>query len=189
MRGKHLEGDFLNIAVVVIVAGALITAIFGITIASGAASRAPEFKGIANWINSPPLTMEELQGQVVLVDFWTYTCPNCIRAMPHLKDWHAKYASKGLVIVGVHSPEFEFEKLTENYEDYIALKFTGTSVNAVIDPEKTASFGVQVTIDGRPLDPSVAGADLATADGRSFFTVTGASCTRWSLCPSSANMS
>ncbi len=78
---------------------------------------------------------------------------------------------------------------TENYEDYIALKFTGTSVNAVIDPEKTASFGVQVTIDGRPLDPSVAGADLATADGLSFVTGTGASCTRWSLCPSSANMS
>ena len=257
--------------------------------------------------------MEGLQGQVVLIDFWTYTCVNCIRTMPYLKDWHAKYASKGLVIVGVHSPEFEFEKLTENvtqnaqdfgleypiaqdndfetwrafrnrfwpakylvdsegiirynhfgegaydeterqirqllvqagadlsgipeglsseapeitalasysrvtrelyggtkrnklpgggyagqiqyykggaqvleyqdngshqrnrfylqgtwfndveavrharqtenFEDYIALKFTGTSVNAVIDPEKPVSFEVQVTIDGRPLDP------------------------------------
>jgi len=50
----------------------------------------------------------------VLVDSWTYTCVNCIRTMPHLKDWHAKYASKGLVIVGVHSPEFEFEMLTED---------------------------------------------------------------------------
>jgi len=58
--------------------------------------------------------MEELQGSVVLIDFWTYTCVNCIRTMPHLKDWHAKYATKGLMIVGVHSPEFEFEKLTEN---------------------------------------------------------------------------
>jgi len=269
----------------------------------------------------------------VLIDFWTYTCVNCIRTMPYLKDWHAKYASKGLVIVGVHSPEFEFEKLTENvaenarnlgleyaiaqdndfetwrayrnrfwpakylvdaegvirynhfgegayaeterrirglleeagadlsgvpeglqtgappitavvnydrvtrelyggtkrnpqgsggaagqseyyqggsrvieyqdrgshqpgrfylqgtwyndteairharqtenYEDYIALRFSGTSVNAVISPEKPASFKVQVTIDGRPLDPSEAGADMIVTDTRSYFTVNG----------------
>lgn len=76
--------------------------------------RAPDFHGISNWINSEPLTLAELKGTVVLVDFWTYTCVNCIRTMPHLKEWHAKYAEKGLVIVGVHSPEFEFEKLTEN---------------------------------------------------------------------------
>ena len=328
-----MKGDFLKIAAVVIFAGVLITAIFWPNDSLGGGSKAPEFKGIANWINSPPLTMEELQGQVVLIDFWTYTCVNCIRTMPHLKDWHAKYASKGLVIVGVHSPEFEFEKLaenvtqnaqdfgleypiaqdndfetwrtfrnrfwpakylvdaegiirynhfgegaydeterqirqllvqtgadlsgipeglqseaseitalgsysrltrelyggtdrnkrpdggysgqiqyyqggaqvldyqdnrshqrnrfylqgtwfndvepvrharrTENFEDYIALKFTGTSVNAVIDREKPASFEVQVTIDGRPLNPSEAGADLITVDGRSYFTVTG----------------
>jgi len=58
--------------------------------------------------------MAELRGRVVLIDFWTYTCVNCIRTMPFLKDWHAKYADHGLVIVGVHSPEFEFEKLAEN---------------------------------------------------------------------------
>ncbi len=314
-------------------AGVLITAICWPYGSLGGGSKAPEFKAIANWINSRPLTMEELRGRVVLVDFWTYTCVNCIRTMPYLKDWHAKYASKGLVIVGVHSPEFEFEKLTENvtenardfgleypiaqdndfqtwrayrnrfwpakylvdkegvirynhfgegaydeterrirklleeagadlsdvpeglraeesqiralasynqvtrelyggtkrnrqgssgsagqieyyqggmrvieyldrlphrndrfylqgtwyndteairharqtenYEDYIALKFTGTSVNAVINPEKPESFEVRVTIDGRPLDPSEAGADLITADGRSYFTVNG----------------
>jgi len=62
---------------------------------------------------------------------------------------------------------------TENYEDCIALKFTGTNVNAVIDAEKTASFEVQVTIDGRPLGSSEAGINRATADGRSLFTVTG----------------
>jgi len=277
--------------------------------------------------------MEGLRGRVVLIDFWTYTCVNCIRTMPYLKDWHAKYASHGLVIVGVHSPEFNFEKLTENvaenarnfgleypiaqdndfqtwrayanrfwpakylvdgegviryshfgegaydaterrirllleevgadltgvlegreagppqifaladvsrvtrelyggternnqpgggytaqkqfyqgservveyqdpgshrnnqfylqgpwhngleavrharqtenYEDYIALIFTGTSVNVVINPEKPASFEVLVTLDGRPLIPSEAGADLIAADGRSYFTVDG----------------
>ena len=76
--------------------------------------RAPEFIGVSHWINSPPLTMEELRGQVVLIDFWTYTCGNCTRTYSYLKEWHAKYADKGLVIVGVHTPEFEFEKLTEN---------------------------------------------------------------------------
>ena len=76
--------------------------------------QAPEFQAIANWINSKPLTMEGLRGKVVLIDFWTYTCVNCIRTLPYLKDWHSKYSSKGLVIVGVHSPEFEFEKQTEN---------------------------------------------------------------------------
>ena len=58
--------------------------------------------------------MEGLRGKVVLIDFWTYTCVNCIRTLPYLKDWQSKYAEKGLVIVGVHSPEFEFEKLTNN---------------------------------------------------------------------------
>ena len=296
---------------------------------------APAFRGVTNWINSPPLTMEGLRGQVVLIDFWTYTCVNCIRTFPYLKEWHAKYVDKGLQIVGVHTPEFEFEKVTDNvvrsageyglgwpiaqdndfgtwraysnrfwpakylvdqhgtvrythfgegayaetekqirklleetgadltnvelntdeeprtdirafgtdqstrltreiyggfqrnatsqgiyvahqeyydgpnqtlsyvdpgdhqnqfmylqglwlngvenlrhaqetqnYEDYIALKFAATSVNAVIDPEGDEPFDVQVTIDGRPLSVEEAGADLVIADGRSFFTVT-----------------
>ena len=296
---------------------------------------APEFRGVANWINSPPLTMKELRGQVVLIDIWTYTCVNCIRTLPFLKEWHAKYADKGLVIVGVHSPEFEFEKVTENvvrsageyglgwpiaqdndfhtwraynnrywpakylvdqhgivqyrhfgegaydeteeqirmlleeagadlsgvgasstqapkvdpkayvgdeskritreiyggyqrnaspqgiyvahdsyyqgpnlvvtytdpgdhqnqfiylqgpwlngleelkharetqnHEDYIALKFAAISVNAVIAQDGVDPFDVQVTIDGRPLSPEEAGADLVISNGRSFFTVT-----------------
>ena len=297
--------------------------------------RAPEFRAVSNWINSPPLTMEGLRGQVVLIDFWTYTCVNCIRTFPFLKEWHAKYADKGLVIVGVHAPEFEFEKLTENvvrsadeyglmwpiaqdndfgtwraynnrfwpakylvdrngvvqythfgegayvetekqirklleeagadltdveisaaeeavadlraysrnqstrltreiyggyqrnatpqgiyvshreyydqqdqtltyvdpgdhqnqfiylqgpwvngaenlrharetanYEDYIALKFAATSVNAVIDPQGDDPFDVQVTIDNRALTAEEGGADLVIADGHSFFRVT-----------------
>jgi thiol-disulfide isomerase/thioredoxin len=295
---------------------------------------APEFQAIASWINSRPLTMRQLSGKVVLIDFWTYTCVNCIRTFPYLKDWYAKYADKGLVIVGVHSPEFEFEKVTENvvrssrdfglvypiaqdndfatwraygnkfwpakylvdkngvvrythfgegayedteaqirgllaeagadlsgvvasgeterindprafnrnpatrltreiyggfrrnaapqgiyvahveyyqapeqslfytdpgdhlnqfvylqgtwfngfeelrharetegFEDYIALKFFATSVNVVIDPKGGEPFDVQVTIDGRPLLPEEAGADVIVSEGRSFFRV------------------
>ncbi len=72
--------------------------------------KAPDFVGISNWINSEPLTIEQLKGKVVLVDFWTYSCINCIRTLPYLKNWNEKYSGKGLVIVGVHTPEFEFEK-------------------------------------------------------------------------------
>ncbi|PKB63558.1 MAG: hypothetical protein BZY80_06675 [SAR202 cluster bacterium Io17-Chloro-G2] len=72
--------------------------------------RAAEIKGIKAWLNSEPLTLAGLRGKVVLVDFWTYTCINCIRTYPFLKLWHSRYADDGLVIIGVHSPEFEFEK-------------------------------------------------------------------------------
>ena len=299
-------------------------------------SQAPEFAGISSWINSEPLTMADLRGGVVLVDFWTYTCVNCIRTFPYLKEWHEKYADVGLTIVGVHSPEFEFEKIranvvrsseesgltypiaqdndfvtwrafkhlawpakylidaegivrythfgegayieterqirqllsaigsditrinvgsdpgarmdtrarsldqemrltdelyagfernlfsgpyidhanyyagpdevrtyedpgahfnhflylqgdwfngkenlthareTADYEDYIALKASATSVNVVIDPQVEESFDVQVTIDGRPLKPNEAGADITVEDDRSFFVVDGA---------------
>lgn len=75
---------------------------------------APEFVGIERWINSEPLTMESLRGKVVLVDFWTYTCINCIRTLPHLVGWDKNYRDKGLVIVGVHTPEFTFEEKYEN---------------------------------------------------------------------------
>ena len=76
--------------------------------------RAAEIEGITAWINSDPLTIAELRGKVVLVDFWTYTCINCIRTLPFLKLWNSRYADDGLVIIGVHSPEFEFEKNFDN---------------------------------------------------------------------------
>ena len=75
---------------------------------------APEFAGTQEWINSEPLSMEGLLGNVVLIDFWTYTCVNCIRTLPFLQEWHQRYADDGLVIVGVHTPEFEFEKVYDN---------------------------------------------------------------------------
>lgn len=61
-----------------------------------------------NWLNSPPLTKEQLRGQVVLVDFWDYTCVNCVRTLPYLTAWHRRYAGKGLTIIGIHAPEFKF---------------------------------------------------------------------------------
>lgn len=85
---------------------------------------APDFTGIMNWLNiDQPLTMEGLRGKVVLVDFWTYSCINCIRTLPYLTSWYEKYKDQGLVIVGVHTPEFEFEKKTANVAD--ALKRHG----------------------------------------------------------------
>ena len=75
---------------------------------------APEFAGTQEWINSQPLLLQELRGKVVLLDFWTYSCINCIRTLPFLQTWHERYADEGLVIVGVHTPEFEFEKVYDN---------------------------------------------------------------------------
>ncbi|MBI2019947.1 cytochrome c biogenesis protein DipZ [Candidatus Daviesbacteria bacterium] len=80
---------------------------------------APEFVGIINWLNTEPLTMANLKGKVVLIDFWTYTCINCIRTLPFVTSWYEKYKDQGLVVVGVHTPEFEFEKKTTNVENAI----------------------------------------------------------------------
>lgn len=86
-------------------------------------SKAPDFVGIEKWLNltdgKTKLTMKELNGKVVLIDFWTYTCINCIRTLPHVTAWYEKYKDDGLVVVGVHTPEFEFEKNTANVENAI----------------------------------------------------------------------
>ena len=78
---------------------------------------APEFAGTQQWVNSDPFTMASQLGKVVLIDFWTYSCINCIRTLPFLQTWHQRYADEGLVIVGVHTPEFEFEKVYDNVVD------------------------------------------------------------------------
>ena len=75
---------------------------------------APPFTGISTWINSKPLTIASLRGRVVLVDFWTYSCINCLRTLPHLKAWDSAYRKAGLTIVGVHTPEFAFEHVPSN---------------------------------------------------------------------------
>ena len=77
---------------------------------------APDLRQTGGWINSEPFTLDELQedGKVVLIDFWTYTCINCIRTLPYIREWHEKYADHGLVILGVHTPEFAFEHEYDN---------------------------------------------------------------------------
>src|SRR5438128_12000642 len=76
-------------------------------------SPAPDFQAKV-WFNSPPLTVAQLRGRVVLVDFWEYTCVNCIRTFPYLRRWNELYAPLGLVIIGVHTPEFAFAKNPTN---------------------------------------------------------------------------
>ncbi|MEQ1953764.1 cytochrome c biogenesis protein DipZ [Mesorhizobium sp. CN2-181] len=70
----------------------------------------PALNGAAEWLNSPPLSAEQLKGKVVLIDFWTYSCINCLRTIPYVKAWAEKYKDQGLVVIGVHTPEFAFEK-------------------------------------------------------------------------------
>lgn len=81
--------------------------------------KAPEFEGISSYINSNGTKLSDLKGKVVLIDFWTYSCINCIRTLPYLVDWNHKYSDKGLVIVGIHSPEFEFEKGLDNVKQAV----------------------------------------------------------------------
>jgi thiol-disulfide isomerase/thioredoxin len=76
----------------------------------------PELAGIEAWLGSPPLRIGALRGKVVLVDFWTFDCANCVRTLPSLKRWHARHADDGLVVIGVHTPEFAFERERENVE-------------------------------------------------------------------------
>lgn len=76
--------------------------------------RSPSFDGAVDWLNGPPLTEAQLRGKVVLVHFWTYSCINCIRSLPHIRAWAERYRDQGLVVVGVHTPEFAFEKRVGN---------------------------------------------------------------------------
>src|SRR4051812_8026525 len=94
---------------------------------------APDFTGNDRWFNSPPLTLAKLRGRVVLVDFWTYTCINCIRTLPHLTAWDKTYRDSGLTIVGVHSPEFSFEHKASNVQ--AAIKQNGIAYPVAQDNE------------------------------------------------------
>jgi cytochrome c biogenesis protein CcdA/thiol-disulfide isomerase/thioredoxin len=80
----------------------------------------PPLDGVSEWMNSPPLTREQLRGKVVVVDFWTYSCINCLRSIPYVKAWAERYAKDGLVVIGVHAPEFAFEREPANVRKAIA---------------------------------------------------------------------
>ncbi len=81
--------------------------------------KAPEFKDVDSWINSSPLTVAGLKGKVVLIDFWTYSCINCQRTQPYLNEWYKKYKNEGFEIVGMHAPEFSFERVKANVENAV----------------------------------------------------------------------
>jgi thiol-disulfide isomerase/thioredoxin len=104
------------------------------------AQQAPAFNGVSplngltgatGWINSKPLTAAQLKGKVVLVDFWTYSCINCLRAVPYVRAWADKYKDSGLVVIGVHSPEFDFEKELPNVQK--AVKKFGITYPVALD--------------------------------------------------------
>ncbi|HEY7077877.1 MAG TPA: cytochrome c biogenesis protein DipZ [Solirubrobacteraceae bacterium] len=99
---------------------------------------APNFRGTQRWFNSPPLSLAALRGHVVLVDFWTYTCINCLRTLPYLKAWYAKYRADGFVVVGVHTPEFGFEHDAGNVRD--AVKRFGIRYPVVQDNKYSTWF-------------------------------------------------
>ncbi len=87
--------------------------------ATDARVQAPEFVGLDHWLNSAPLTMAGLRGKVVLIDFWTFGCVNCVNTLPHVKEWYARYKDQGLVVVGVHTPEFAFEREPTNVQNAV----------------------------------------------------------------------
>jgi cytochrome c biogenesis protein CcdA/thiol-disulfide isomerase/thioredoxin len=92
---------------------------------------APELTGLTNWINSKPLTLRKLRGKVVLIDFWTYSCINCLRTLPHVKAWYQAYHDKGLVVIGVHTPEFAFEHVPSNVRS--AVRRLGVKYPVALD--------------------------------------------------------
>lgn len=94
---------------------------------------APEIVPGLQWLNSGPLSLKALRGKIVLIDFWTYSCVNCLRTLPHLKQWHKKYSAKGLVIIGVHTPEFAFERDQDNVA--AAVKDFGIKYPVVLDSD------------------------------------------------------
>ncbi len=94
---------------------------------------APDFRGISVWFNSEPLTLQQLRGRVVIVDFWTYSCVNCLRTLPFLQHWHETYGDRGLVIVGVHTPEFAFERDPGNVAG--AIEDLGVTWPVALDPD------------------------------------------------------
>ena len=91
----------------------------------------PSLSGAVEWLNSPALTSESLRGKVVLVDFWTYDCINCQHTLPYVKDWARKYEKDGLVVIGVHTPEYGFERITSNVRDEV--KKLGITYPVAID--------------------------------------------------------
>jgi thiol-disulfide isomerase/thioredoxin len=136
MNDEHKKKGKVNVYVLVfgILAAIIIIAALSVTVFNKASAPAlknstsanlstygpaPQLVGLDGWINSPPLNLTSLRGNVVLVDFWTYSCINCIRSIPHLNAWEQEYGSNGLVIIGISTPEFQFEHNYTNVYDAV----------------------------------------------------------------------
>ena len=97
--------------------------------------KAPEFENIKAWINSKPLSIKNLKGKVLLLDFWTYSCINCLRSLPHIKQIYEKYKNNNFILIGMHAPEFDFERLTNNVEK--AVKDLNIKYPVALDSDNT----------------------------------------------------
>ncbi|SRR5579883_138507 len=104
-----------------------------VSTASGNVQRLPAFQGIAQWLNSAPLTTTDLKGSVVLIQFWTFACINCQRTLPYITRWHGQYAAQGLKVIGIHTPEFAFERDVNNIKR--ALQQHGITYPVPLDNE------------------------------------------------------
>ncbi len=122
----------LGVALAVVVLLSAVTAAAQHPDDAFAGQKAPRLKS-SEWINTAPLTLEELRGKVVLIDFWAYDCPECAKTMPHLKEMHAKYARQGLVIIGVHTPRIDYEKDVDQVR--LSVKEKGIEYPVTIDNE------------------------------------------------------
>jgi thiol-disulfide isomerase/thioredoxin len=109
------------------------------------AERAPRAPALAagNWINSEPLSLDSLRGRVVLIDFWTFGCYNCRNTLPALKGWHERYSERGLTIIGVHSPEFDYEKEISNVRRQVSALGISYAVLTDNDFETWNKYGIR----------------------------------------------
>jgi thiol-disulfide isomerase/thioredoxin len=123
----HNPGRFIAAAVRML----LVASVLASTPANAIDQVPDPVSATAQWLNSPPLTGEMLRGKVVLVEFWTYGCVNCQRTLPYVKAWSAKYRQDGLLVIGVHTPEFGFEKDRDNVER--AVRDLGITYPVVMD--------------------------------------------------------
>ncbi len=138
-------------------AAALTCGIVATASGSGNQGRMPDLDGAVAWLNSPPLRSKSLRGKVVLVNFWTYSCINSLRELAYIKAWAAKYKDAGLVVIGVHSPEFGFEKDRANVKKAVSDLRVGFPVAIDSDRSIWSAFrNVQdQTLEIEFLDPGV----------------------------------
>src|SRR5215467_1465198 len=116
-------------------AAVLISGVAAIASVMGDEGRMPDLDGAAAWLNSASLSSKSLRGKVVLVNFWTYSCINSLRELPYIQAWAAKYKDAGLVVIGVHAPEFGFEKDRANVE--AAIRELGVAFPVAVDSDRT----------------------------------------------------